>query len=111
MNMFIDGKQVPCDDLADHGVSASSPAHSSVGRSKAARYYFNLTDGASMIRDEHGIVASSIQTAVSSALEAVEELRAQDPLTSDEWSGWRLEIVDASGQAVQSIPLDALSTH
>ncbi|MFC1456481.1 DUF6894 family protein [Microvirga arabica] len=111
MDMFINGKQVPCDDVADHGASVSSPTHSSAGLSKAARYYFNLTDGISMIRDEEGIVASSIQTAVISALEAVEELRAQDPLTSEEWSGWRLEIVDASGQAVQTIPLDALSAH
>ena len=45
------------------------------------------------------------------AMEAVEELRAQDPLNSDEWQGWQLEIVDASGQAVQVIPLDALSAH
>ena len=32
-------------------------------------------------------------------------------LHSDEWQGWRLEIVDASGQAVQITPLDALSAH
>ena len=76
-----------------------------------ARYYFNLTDGDDMIRDEEGIKASSIQTAVVSAMEAVEELRAQDPSNSDEWQGWRLEIVDASGQAVHAIPLDALSAH
>jgi hypothetical protein len=44
-------------------------------------------------------------------MEAVEELRAHDPSNSDEWQGWRLEIVDASGQAIQAIPLDALSAH
>jgi hypothetical protein len=37
--------------------------------------------------------------------------RAQDTSNSDEWQGWRLEIVDASGQAVVTIPLDALSAH
>ena len=61
----------------------------------SARYYFNLTNGDVMIRDEEGIEASSIQSAVVSALEAVEELRAQDPSNSDEWQGWRLEIIDA----------------
>jgi hypothetical protein len=64
-----------------------------------------------MIRDEEGIEASSIQAATVSALEAAEELRAQDPANPDEWQGWRLEIVDASGRAVQTIPLDARSAH
>jgi hypothetical protein len=84
---------------------------SAPSRSASARYFFNLTDGEIMIRDEEGIEASSIQAAVVSALEAVEELRAQDPSNSDEWKGWRLEIVAASGQAIQTIPLDALSAH
>jgi len=44
---------------------------------------------------------------VVSAMEAVEELRVQDPSNSNEWQGWKLEIVDASGQAVHAIPLDA----
>ena len=77
----------------------------------SARYFFNLTNGDAMIRDEEGIVASSTQAAVISALEAVEELRAQDPSHADEWQGWWLEIVNASGQAVQTIPLDTLSAH
>ena len=64
-----------------------------------------------MIRDEEGIEASNIQATVVSAMEAVEELRAQDPSHSDEWQGWRLEIVDTSGRAVQMIPLDAHSEH
>ncbi|MFC1456463.1 DUF6894 family protein [Microvirga arabica] len=73
--------------------------------------YFNLTNGDVMICDEEGIVASSLQVAIISAMEAIEELRAQDRLNSDEWQGWRLEIIDASGQAVQTIPLNALSAH
>jgi hypothetical protein len=79
--------------------------------SAPTRYYFNLTDGDDMIRDEEGIEASSIRAAVVSAIEAVEELRAQAPASSDEWRGWRLEIVDALGRAVQVLPLDALSAH
>ncbi|MFC5482736.1 hypothetical protein [Microvirga aerilata] len=46
-----------------------------------------------------------------SAMEAVEELRAQHPLNSDEWQGWQLEIVDAAGRAVQSPPLDSSASH
>ncbi len=59
-----------------------------------------------MVRDEVGVEAASIQAAMISALEVVEELRADDPSNSDEWRGWRLEIVDASGRTLQSIPLD-----
>ena len=64
-----------------------------------------------MIRDDEGIEVSSIQAAMVAALEAAAELRAQDSLDADEWQGWRLEIVDAAGRAVQSIPLDARSAH
>ena len=97
---------LPTSDLSVSSSDASGP-----GISVRARYYFNLTDGETMIRDEEGIEASSIQAAAVSALEAAEELRAQDPANSDEWQGWRLEIVDASGRAVQTIPLDARSAH
>ena len=101
-------------------LSASHPEMHLTGRSSDAsgpgisvrtRYFFNLTDGETMIRDEEGIEGFGIQAAVVSALEAAEERRAQDPSNSDEWQGWRLEIVDAFGRAVQTIPLDARSAH
>jgi hypothetical protein len=111
MATFTNGKQAPADSIVEIDLSVSSADVSVSGLSASARYYFNLTNGETMIRDEEGITASSIQAAVLSAMEAVEELRAQDPSNSDEWQGWRLEIVDASGKAVQSVPLDALSAH
>ena len=89
------------DSLA-HSLDASASA-----RSGLTRYYFNLTDGEIMIRDEEGIETTSIQAAVFTAM----ELRAQDPFHSAEWQGWRLEIVDTSGRAVQMIPLDTRSAH
>ena len=104
-------KRVPSKGIMRPGPSVSSASVSALGISVPSRYYFNLTDGDTMIRDEEGVEASSIQAAVISAMEAVEELRAHDPSNSDEWQGWRLEIVDASGHAVQTIPLDALSAH
>ena len=111
MTTFTNGKQAPAEAPFDIELSDGSSDASAPGISVRARYYFNLTDGDSMIRDEEGIEVSSIQAAVVSALEAVEELRAQDPSNSDEWQGWRLEIVDTSGRAVQAIPLDTLSAH
>ena len=111
MATFTNGKQAPTESLIKIDLSFGRSAESVPSLSVPARYYFNLTNGDSMIRDEEGIVASSLQAAAVSAMEAVEELRAQDSSNSDEWQGWRLEIVDASGQAVQTIPLDALSAH
>ncbi|WP_246777298.1 hypothetical protein [Microvirga sp. VF16] len=99
------------DGVIDADPQAHAVASSSSARSGLTRYYFNLTDGEIMIRDEEGIETVSLQAAVVSALEAAEELRAQDPSNSSEWQGWRLEIVDTSGRAVQMIPLDARSAH
>jgi hypothetical protein len=111
MTAFTDGKQAPAEALFDIDLSGGPSDGSAPSRSAPARYFFNLTDGETMIRDEDGIEASCIRAAVVSAMEAVEELRAQDPSNSDEWQGWRLEIVDTSGRAIQAIPLDALSAH
>ncbi|MET0527673.1 MAG: hypothetical protein ABW003_04890 [Microvirga sp.] len=111
MTTFIKGKLVSPEGLDTDIPLVSSWKEAVPGLSAPARYYFNLTDGDDMIRDEEGIEASGIQAAMVSAIEAVEELRAQAPTSSDEWRGWRLEIVDVSGRAVQVIPLDALSAH
>lgn len=111
MTNFPNGKRVPAEDRNEIDLPTSSLTGSAQGHSGSARYYFNLANGETMIRDAEGIAASSIQAAVLSAMEAVEELRAQNPLNSDEWQGWWLEIVDDLGRAVQTIPLDVLSAH
>ena len=111
MTPFGNGKQALAEGLSETDPTVSSPDIAAPDPSVSARYYFNLTNGDAMIRDEVGIEASSLQAAVISAMEAVEELRAQDPSNADEWQGWRLEIVDAEGRAVHAIPLDALSHH
>ena len=111
METFTKGKQAPAESLIEVDLSVHSSDVCASDLSLSARYYFNLTNGDAMIRDAEGSMASSLQGAVISAMEAVEELRVHNSCNSDEWQGWRLEIVDASGQAVQIIPLDALSTH
>ena len=111
MTMLTNGKKPPPEGAPGPNLTASSSPESAPGIAVPARYYFNLTDGDTMIRDLEGVEALSIQAAVRTAMEAVEELRVQDPSNSDEWQGWRLEIVDTSGQAVVTIPLDARSAH
>ena len=88
---------------------AMSVASLMIDVSGAGRYYFHLTNGEAVIRDEEGTEVSSMQTALISAMEMVEELRAEDPSAADEWQGWRLEIADASGRTVHTMPLDTHS--
>ena len=88
---------------------ALSVASLMIDVSGAGRYYFHLTNGEAVIRDEEGTEVSSMQTALISAMEMVEELRAEDPSAAEEWQGWRLEIVDASGRTVHTMPLDTHS--
>jgi len=71
------------------------------------RWYFNLTDGIDIIRDNEGVEVSCPDEVLLHARRAVEELSNDDPLSSSEWQGWWLEIVDCSGMSVKSLPLDA----
>ena len=111
MSSIPNSKPAPTEGLIDVELTVGSSSVSTPDPSVLVRYYFNLTDGETVIRDEEGVEASSLQAAVISAMEAVEELRAQDASNADEWRGWRLEIVDAAGRAVQSIPLDSSVSH
>ncbi len=76
----------------------------------SCRFYFNLTNGEDVIRDEEGILVSDVQTAVVAAMEVIEELRSEDPMAAAEWQDWCLDIVDGTGRLVESLSLsDPLS--
>ncbi|MCB8821057.1 DUF6894 family protein [Microvirga rosea] len=77
----------------------------------AVRYFFNLTNGQDAIRDEEGMEVSDVQSALASAMEAIEELRAADPSYSQDWRGWNLEVVDAAGRLIQRFPLVDSAAH
>jgi uncharacterized protein DUF6894 len=76
------------------------------GEALPSRYYFHLTDGQDAIRDEDGIEVANLAAALIYATEAIEELRREMSSSSEEWEGWRLEIVDSLGQLAQSLPLE-----
>jgi hypothetical protein len=71
------------------------------------RYYFNLANGDEVIRDEDGIEAPDVRTALIHAFEAIAELRQEDGPASSELQGWRLDILDGAGHLIQSFPLDS----
>ena len=111
MTTITNGKSAPAGGPVEIYIPVGSSALSVQSLSAPARYNFNLTDGNTMIRDQEGNEAVSLEAAVLAAMEAVDELRAQDSLNSDEWQGWRLDIIDVSGRALLTIPLDVLSAH
>lgn len=111
MALSIGDKPSRLASRATNDQSSGSAGESASILAPATRYYFNLTDGDNVILDKEGVVAASIQVAVIAAMEAVAELLSEAPEDAAEWQGWRLEIVNAAGQAVQSMPLDATSAH
>ncbi|MGF9760348.1 hypothetical protein AAII07_34680 [Microvirga sp. 0TCS3.31] len=70
-------------------------------------YYFNLTDGDEVFRDEVGILVPCAHAATKAAMEAIAELAQEVSCCSGEWQDWRLEISDPSGLIVETIPLEA----
>ncbi|GEP09617.1 DUF6894 family protein [Methylobacterium gnaphalii] len=69
-----------------------------------ARYYFDLDDGQTIIRDEDGVIADNFAQAVEQARRAVEEMRASGelPETTD---GWFLIIRDEDGDELKRVQL------
>jgi hypothetical protein len=71
-----------------------------------SRFYFHLTNGEDVIGDEVGALAADIHAAVSYALDAIEQLRTEDPSAVAEWLGWKLEITDEAGRIIETLSLD-----
>jgi hypothetical protein len=51
-----------------------------------------------------------IRAAMISGMGTIEDLQPEDLSNANEWQVWRLGIVDASGQTVQSTSLDLSSS-
>ena len=69
------------------------------------RCFFHLVNGREAILDEAGIEVADLETAKTEASRAIREL-LQEGGASDEWSGWRLDIVCPEGSLLYSIGLD-----
>jgi hypothetical protein len=73
------------------------------------RYFFHLVSASETICDEDGLELPYPDEARLVALSAIEELQQEDPGAVEDWRGWRLTVVEASGALVFSIALDARS--
>ena len=71
-----------------------------------SRYFFNLTDGCEVIPDIDGIELREINAVMVYVFEMIDQMKSEPDASRADWIGWRLEIVDASGRRVHSVPLD-----
>jgi hypothetical protein len=70
------------------------------------RYYTHLASGSMAEMDALGIELAGDDEARAEVIAAVQELRAE--FGEDDWTGWTLHVVDASGQCVLDLPLGPL---
>ena len=72
--------------------------------------YFHLVNGSEMICDMEGIEVADLDQAQAEAIETLHALAREDEDAAATWSGWRLDVLDASGKLLFSIGLDGAGT-
>ena len=68
--------------------------------------FFHLVNTHDRILDEAGVEVSDLEAAHYQALKAIQELRQEGEADEVDWSDWQLEVTDAAGNVLLSIPLD-----
>ena len=69
------------------------------------RCYFHLVNCHDAILDDAGVEVDDLESAEAEARKAIQELRQEDEEPDDLWAGWQINITDASGRVLLSIPL------
>lgn len=71
------------------------------------RYYFHLVSSQEVILDPTGVEISDPRTARHVARRMIYEVHQEPDQITKDWRGWRMDVVDPSGNVILSIPLDA----
>ena len=74
------------------------------------RFYFDLTNGEDLIRDDDGVDASGLDEAIKEAQAALDEMRGSHSADMP-GAGWKLIIRDEDGAIQKTLPLDADGFH
>jgi hypothetical protein len=69
------------------------------------RCYFHLVRDHEELIDDEGVEVSDFESAKAQAMMAVRELQRESCGIVDDWSGWQLNVVNAEGYLIWSIPL------
>ena len=72
--------------------------------------YFHPVNGSEVICDTEGLEVADLNQAQAEALETLYALAREDEDAAATWSGWRLDVLDASGALLFSIDLDGAGT-
>ncbi|MCB5176627.1 DUF6894 family protein [Microvirga lenta] len=70
------------------------------------RCFFHLVSDFDAILDDTGIEVPDLETAKFEAMKAIRELRQELVGASEEWRGWRLDIVCPQGTLLYSFDLN-----
>jgi hypothetical protein len=75
--------------------------------------FFHLASGTDELLDAIGVAVADVDEARTEALDALAELRREEPDSDRDWSGWELRAVDGSGTPLFTIPLsrDGSANH
>ena len=68
------------------------------------RFYFDLKEGFSFIRDSEGVEAPSLDQAAEEARLVIKEMLGNEELSADD-AGWLLIIRDAAGETLLTMPI------
>ena len=69
------------------------------------RCYFHLVNCHDAILDDAGVEVDDLGSAEAEARKAIQELRQEDEEADEMWAGWQLNVTDAFGRVLLSIPL------
>jgi hypothetical protein len=75
-------------------------------RESEMRCYFHLVNCHETLLDDVGIEVSDLEMAKLEARKAIAELRQEDDGSTENWSGWRLDIVCTDGSLLHSLNLN-----
>ena len=74
------------------------------------RCFFHFVSESESMRDTEGLEVLDVDQAHAEALETLQALIQEDEEAAAMWSGWRLDVCDASGRELFSFSLDQPAT-
>jgi hypothetical protein len=70
------------------------------------RFYFHVSKGNDHFPDREGAEAADLMAAQLNALQAIQELQAEEAPLWDDWAEWQISIADGSGQVLCVITVE-----
>jgi len=72
------------------------------------RFFFNIRDGDTLIRDDEGLMLPDIETAREEARSSAQELAVEEFKATRHVDGRVIEITDPQGRVIETVPLKSI---